>query len=145
MLTAEDFRISSIKDNFSICSPQVGKYAAKAANHCLNEYQCGQGTGLLSPNRLEHGILYELWFKTPHATCFLTSPYHLSYNSSLNISLGPSWQSPTASLAQSSNINAYNRYLLRISGKGYLVIHTHYTVAVDKFGWDGKTYSYLTQ
>lgn len=102
MLTAEDFRISSIKDNFSICSPQIGKHTAKPANHCSKEQQCGQGMGLLSPkNRLKHGILHKLWSKIiVHATHFLARPPHLCYNSSLNISLGPSWQSPTASLAQ---------------------------------------------
>lgn len=53
--------------------------------------------------------LHELWSKTLHAAYFLVSQSHLPYNSSLNISLGPSWQSPTASLAQSSDINAYKQ------------------------------------
>lgn len=104
MLSGEDIRIRNINDNFSICSPQIGKYTAKAVNCCSKEHQHSQGMGLLPKNRLKHGILHELWSKTLRAAYFLVGQSHLPYNSSLNISLGPSWQSPTASLAQSSDI-----------------------------------------
>lgn len=74
--------------------------------------------------KLKHEPSYELWSKTLY-TLFPTSPSHLLYIS-LNTSLGPSWQSPTAGVAQRPLSVVCTADKLKVSNQGCL-----YTVAVN--------------